>query len=90
MEHTQGEVNHVDGQVSKPSVLDDHLGQYHINGCRPVLCQRGDRTACIHASASGGQRHRPSHVVEEAPTRFPTIVPHGQVVPDCVCQLCVS
>jgi hypothetical protein len=26
MEHTQGEVNHVDGQVSKPSVLDDLLG----------------------------------------------------------------
>ena len=26
MEHTQGEVNHVDGQVPKPSVLDDHLG----------------------------------------------------------------
>jgi hypothetical protein len=26
MEPTQGEVNHVDGQVPKPSVLDDHLG----------------------------------------------------------------
>ncbi len=26
MEHTQGEVNHVDGQVPKPSVLDDLLG----------------------------------------------------------------
>ncbi len=26
MESTQGEVNHVDGQVPKPSVLDDHLG----------------------------------------------------------------
>ncbi len=23
---TQGEVNHTDGQVPKPSVLDDHLG----------------------------------------------------------------
>jgi hypothetical protein len=26
MEPTQGEVNHVDGQVPKPSVLDDLLG----------------------------------------------------------------
>ncbi len=26
MEPTQGEVNHVDGQLLKPSVLDDHLG----------------------------------------------------------------
>ena len=26
METTQGEVNHADGQVPKPSVLDDHLG----------------------------------------------------------------
>jgi hypothetical protein len=26
MEHTQGEVNHADGQVPKPSVLDDLLG----------------------------------------------------------------
>jgi hypothetical protein len=26
MEYTQGEVNHVDGQVPKPSVLDDLLG----------------------------------------------------------------
>jgi hypothetical protein len=26
MEHTQGEVNHVDGQVPKPSVLDYLLG----------------------------------------------------------------
>jgi hypothetical protein len=26
MEHTQGEVNHTDGQVPKPSVLDDLLG----------------------------------------------------------------
>jgi hypothetical protein len=26
MEHTQGEVNHEDGQVPKPSVLDDLLG----------------------------------------------------------------
>ena len=26
MDHTQGEVNHVDGQVPKPSVLDDLLG----------------------------------------------------------------
>ena len=26
MEHTQGTVNHVDGQVPKPSVLDDLLG----------------------------------------------------------------
>ncbi len=26
MEHTQGEVNHEDGQVPKPRALDDHLG----------------------------------------------------------------
>ena len=26
MEHAQGEVNHADGQVPKPSVLDDLLG----------------------------------------------------------------
>jgi hypothetical protein len=26
MEHTQGEVNHADGQVPKPSVLDVLLG----------------------------------------------------------------
>ena len=26
MEHTQGEVNHEDGQVPKPSLLDDLLG----------------------------------------------------------------
>ena len=26
MDHTQGEVNHADGQVPKPSVLDDLLG----------------------------------------------------------------
>ncbi len=61
MDHTQGEVNHADGQVPKPSALDDLLGvsstsmdvdPSSVNG---VLCQRGDRIKCIHASAAGDQ-----------------------------------
>ncbi len=63
---------------------------WHINGCRPVLCQRGDRIKCIHASAAGGHGHRPSHVVEAAPARVPTLGPHDQAVPDCACQFFVS
>jgi hypothetical protein len=68
MEHTQGEVNHVDGQVSKPGVWDD-LSVAHQWMSTSVLCQRGDRIKCIHTSTSGVQRHRPSHVVE-----FPRLV----------------
>ena len=83
MDHTQGEVNHVDGQVPKPSVLDEPLG-VSSTSMDVVLCQWGDRIKCIHASASGGHRHRPSHVVEASPTRVPTLGPHGQVVPGCV------
>ena len=45
--------------------------------------QRGDRIKSIHASAAGGQGHRPSHVVEAAPARVPTLDPHDQTVPDC-------
>ena len=44
MEHTQGEVNHADGQVPKPSVLDDLLGvsstsmdAYGLTKCNPCL-----------------------------------------------------
>ncbi len=33
---------------------------------------------CIHTSAVGDQRHRPSHVVEAAPARVPTLDPHGR------------
>ncbi len=55
-----------------------------------TFCQRGDRTKCIHANATGGQRHRPSHVVEAAPGRVPAPSPHGQAVPGRACQLCVS
>ncbi len=65
MEHTQGEVNHADGQVPKSSVLDDLFGVRSLS-MDVDLCQRGDRTKYIHASAAGGQRHRPSHVVEAA------------------------
>jgi hypothetical protein len=79
MDHTQGEVNHADGQVPKPSALDDLLGvsstsmdvdPSSVNG---VLCQRGDRIKCIHASAAGGQGHRPSHVVEQHQQEFPRL-----------------
>jgi hypothetical protein len=53
IQHTHGEVNHEDGQVPKPSAWDDNLRRrQHINWCRPVLCQRGDRTKCLHATAS--------------------------------------
>ena len=68
MDHTQGEVNHVDGQVPKPSVLDEPLG-VSSTSMDVVLCQWGDRIKCIHASTAGVQRHRPSHVVE-----FPRLV----------------
>jgi hypothetical protein len=84
MEPTQGEVNHVDGQVPKPSVLDDLLG------VSITWMDGGDRIECIHASAAGDQGHRPCHVVEVVPARVPTFDSHDQGVPVCVCQFFVS
>jgi len=49
-----------------------------------LLCQRGVQNKCLHASATVVQRHRPSHVVEAAPGRVPTLDPHGQAVPETV------
>jgi hypothetical protein len=76
IQHTQGEVNHEDGQVPKPISLDD--------------IQWGDRTKCLHVSVVGVQRHRPSHVVESTTARVPTFVPHDQSVPGYTCRLRVS
>jgi hypothetical protein len=62
----------------------------HFPSRHPVLCQRGDRTKWLYVSAVIVQRHRPSHVVEEEPTRVPTLDPDDQSVPGCAYQLCVS
>ncbi len=52
MEHTQAEVNHADGQVPKPSVLDDLLGvsitsmdvdPFSVNGETELNAYRGMR-----------------------------------------------
>jgi hypothetical protein len=52
---------------------DDNEDEEHGEGRKASVVQRkrrqksSFRTKCIHASAAGGQRHRPSHVVEAGP-----------------------
>ena len=78
MKPTQGEVNHADGQVPKPSVLDDLLGLSSTSMDVDPSSVNGETELNAYiASAAGGQGHRPSQVVEVSPARVPTLDPHG-------------
>jgi hypothetical protein len=87
MEHTQGEVNHADGQVPKPSVLDDLSGvsstSMDVDPSSVNVETELNAYMRVQQVTSSGKRHRPSHVVEAAPARVPTLDPHGQK-PGCV------
>ena len=91
MDHTQGEVNDTEVQVPKPSVLGDLLGVSSTSMDVDPSSVNGETELNAYMRVQQvAQRHRPSHVVEAAPGRVPAPSPHGQAVPGCACQLCVS
>ncbi len=57
---------------------------------RPLSTGKPNRGKCLHASATGVQRPRPSHMVGTIPARVPTLDPDDQKVPDCVYRLYIS
>jgi hypothetical protein len=59
MEYTQGEVNHVDGQVPKPSVLDDLLGVSSTSmDVDPSSVLFEPFFLKVHEGSSGGEGNR--------------------------------
>ena len=73
IEHTQGSVNHVDGQVPKPSVLDDLLGV-------------SSTSMDVDPSTVNGETELNAYMIVKQ-ARVPTLGPHDQTVPGCACRL---
>jgi hypothetical protein len=92
MEPTQGEVNHEDGQVPKPSVLDDLLGVSSTSMDVDPSSVNGDTelNAYMRVQQVTKDTDPLSRVVETVPVRVPTLGPHDHAVPGCACQLFVS
>ena len=82
----------MDGQVPKPSVLDDLLGVSITSMDVDPSSVNGETelNAFMRVQQVTKDTDPPSHVVEAAPARVPTLDPHDQAVPDCACQLFVS